>query len=1060
MVQITSDSMHRFPALPDPLPRNGAWSTYTTADGLASLRVDTMTQDAAGDLWFGTTASGVSRFDGRSWHTYTMADGLAGNQVTAALATSSGDVWLGTWDGGLCLWDGQGFGPATGTEPARAQVAALSEDSQGRIWYAGRQTLRYRDGLGVHDLQAIGQDACPAGIDNCWGICTDAAGRVYSGTDLGVLVYDGQCLRLEFCEDRPGSNIPMPICGDGHGGVWICGKTWIYHSDGAHVQRLAPYQGADQYASVDHRSASVDADGRLWIATADGVCYLDAGGLGQFTVEDGLEYRTCTRVTADTEGRIWVATWGGGVSCYDPQRVQSCSPPPASREGCCSHSLAHCSGTVWVGGAGPEHEASIAYWDGASCHPLAAAKGRCGGRCSAIACGSSGEVYFGTDSGLLRWDDVDLSRVDLPGAGQETVVTALCSAPQGGVYVGLAEKPPGTRVHICRLDGEAIQPLLTADMDPDFSVVSCLAIAADGALWAGVSNQYGYNAHSGLVRIGADTRWFTAEDGLVDGRVRDLLSDVDGRLWIAHLGGLSWYDGECFHNLSTRDGLVNNSVLGLCQDAAGRVWCATEAGLCATDGYVHPTIRVPGVGPVRAATVDDAGQVWCTATDGGAIRYRPGVRPPGIEITRVVADTTHEPQELVEMPVTTQQVRFEYAGIAPLTLRGWLRFRYRLRGVEQEWRPTTTDTAAIYTQLDVGEYTFEAQSIDPDLNYSDVARVQLQVVADPQVVALQAALKEGLNGQQLVGESQSVGSLREQIGATASADLPVLILGETGTGKGVAARAVHQVSKSSDGPFIQISCGAIPSGLVESELFGHERGSFTSAHVRRIGKVELAAGGTLFLDEIGDLPPEGQVKLLRLLEEGVYERVGGNQSMEAHVRVIAATNRDLQQMMDAGDFRADLYYRLQGFKLTVPTLRERLEDVPLLAAYFADAIATHISLDCPELSLEALAALTAYHWPGNVRELEHVIQRAVVVCKDGSIGLHDLGLDEARSPAAELGTGLSLEEVERRYIQQVLEQTGWVVEGPGGAAAILRLKPSTLRNRMARLGIRRQDTLS
>ena len=200
----------------------------------------------------------------------------------------------------------------------------------------------------------------------------------------------------------------------------------------------------------------------------------------------------------------------------------------------------------------------------------------------------------------------------------------------------------------------------------------------------------------------------------------------------------------------------------------------------------------------------------------------------------------------------------------------------------------------------------------------------------------------------------------------------MLILGETGTGKGLAAGTVHGLSQRKDGPFIQVNCGAIPEGLVESELFGHEKGAFTSAIVRKLGKVELAAGGTLFLDEIGDLALDAQVKLLQLLEEHTFERVGGTETLTADVRIVAATNRDLQRMVNEGRFREDLYFRLQVFPMRLPPLRERREDIPRLATYFMEQMGTHLHKEVTQLTSDALAALKAYDWPGNVRELERI----------------------------------------------------------------------------------------
>jgi transcriptional regulator with GAF, ATPase, and Fis domain len=283
----------------------------------------------------------------------------------------------------------------------------------------------------------------------------------------------------------------------------------------------------------------------------------------------------------------------------------------------------------------------------------------------------------------------------------------------------------------------------------------------------------------------------------------------------------------------------------------------------------------------------------------------------------------------------------------------------------------------------------------------------------------------------------------------------VLVLGETGTGKGLAARTVHRLSRRHGGPFVLVNCGALPEPLVESALFGHEKGAFTGAHARQVGKVELAAGGTLFLDEIGDMSLTAQIRLLRLLEEGAYERVGGTETLKADVRVVAATNRDLRGMVAEGGFREDLYFRLNGFPVELPPLRARGEDLPLLADFFVAQTAQHLHKPVRGITAAALARLREYAWPGNVRELQHTLERAVIVCAGEQVQAEDIVLEgkpKGATSSAERDW-VSLEEHERRYVQQVLERTQWVVKGPQGAAAILGLPPSTVTFRIKKLGL-------
>jgi transcriptional regulator with GAF, ATPase, and Fis domain len=289
----------------------------------------------------------------------------------------------------------------------------------------------------------------------------------------------------------------------------------------------------------------------------------------------------------------------------------------------------------------------------------------------------------------------------------------------------------------------------------------------------------------------------------------------------------------------------------------------------------------------------------------------------------------------------------------------------------------------------------------------------------------------------------------------------VLVHGETGTGKELVARAVHELSARRERPFVRINCAALSAALVESELFGHERGAYTGALQRRLGRFELADGGTLFLDEIGEVPLDIQPKLLRVLQEREFERVGGTQTVRVDVRIVAATNRDLAQEVEEGRFRADLYYRLAVFPIEVPPLRARKHDIEPLALAFAVELSKRLGKTVRALSPKALARLIAYDWPGNVRELYNVIERASIVARHDVLQDTDLPplapAPVAASPPGTIGTGndASLEVVERTHITRVLERTNWVVEGRAGAARVLGLAPSTLRSRMAALGIRR-----
>src|ERR1700678_3991593 len=307
----------------------------------------------------------------------------------------------------------------------------------------------------------------------------------------------------------------------------------------------------------------------------------------------------------------------------------------------------------------------------------------------------------------------------------------------------------------------------------------------------------------------------------------------------------------------------------------------------------------------------------------------------------------------------------------------------------------------------------------------------------------------------IIGRSSVLRRVLQMVETVAWGDSTVLLLGETGTGKELIARAIHNHSPRADRPFVKLNCAAIPTGLLESELFGHERGSFTGAIAQKIGRLELAHHGSLFLDEIGDIRLELQPKLLRVLQEREFERLGSTRTQKVDVRVVAATHRDLEGMILEKQFRSDLYYRVNVFPIQVPPLRERPEDIPLLVQHFVQQAARRLCKTIDTIPSETVDALIRYRWPGNIRELENVIERAVILSPGPVLQLSLRDLNSRIAPGQNAGCHQTLEEVERNHILKTLKETRWVLSGPGGAAARLGLNRSTLYFRMKKLGIAR-----
>jgi len=318
------------------------------------------------------------------------------------------------------------------------------------------------------------------------------------------------------------------------------------------------------------------------------------------------------------------------------------------------------------------------------------------------------------------------------------------------------------------------------------------------------------------------------------------------------------------------------------------------------------------------------------------------------------------------------------------------------------------------------------------------------------------SIKEGHpeNGfDEIIGNSPALEFVLAEVERVAPTDSTVLILGETGTGKELIARAIHNISARCGRPFVKLNCSAIPFDLLESELFGHERGAFTGAVAQKIGRFEMADTGTLFLDEIGDMPLALQPKLLRVLQEQEFERVGSGRTHRINVRVVAATHRDLEEMVDRKEFRSDLYYRLNVFPVALPPLRERRQDIPHLASHFVEICARRMGKQIDHIPEDMLAAFTSYSWPGNVRELQNLVERAVIRSKNGVL-VNPLVVSEKLSNAP-VPPRKTLRDAERALILEALQATGWVIGGSGGAAARLGLKRTTLIFKMKKFGISR-----
>jgi len=388
--------------------------------------------------------------------------------------------------------------------------------------------------------------------------------------------------------------------------------------------------------------------------------------------------------------------------------------------------------------------------------------------------------------------------------------------------------------------------------------------------------------------------------------------------------------------------------------------------------------------------------------------------------------------------------------VIPITSRGDVlgAVAFGTMRAERTWPPSLLPRLRLITDVFASALMRQRADLDLRGSLAEVERLREQLRQENAYLREEA--RRGGSGGRIVGQSAAIQGVLELVEQVAPTQAPVIIFGETGVGKELVAEAIHSRSTRRDRIMVKVNCAALPESLIESELFGREKGAYTGAMTKQIGRFELADRSTLFLDEIAELPQTLQVKLLRVLQRGEFERLGSPRTIRADVRIIAATNRDLEKEVAEGRFRADLYYRLAVFPISVSPLRDRVEDIPLLIQSIVDELARNMGKQIRQVAEGSLERLGSYPWPGNIRELRNVVERAIILSRDGTLSI-DLPERRASSDVASLALGV----VERRHIASVLERVGWRVRGEGGAAALLGLPPTTLEARMAKLGIHR-----
>ena len=979
------------------LDRTGTWRVYSMADGLAGMRIEHIAEDSEGYLWFATWDNGVSRFDGDEFQNFTKQDGLIDDCTYFIAQDSQNRLWFGTANG-VCWYDGSDFHHLEDEGIAGRAVQFIYEDREGRIWFGGHRTLGYYDG-------AVFRDLIPLYLEHykplplrkqCRGIAQDSEGHLWFGYNY-LIRFDGTSFhRYEEEEGFPQSDVSYAVGQDDASKVWVGqhkhqDRLWCY-ADGT-------FQPVQVDLDSDLRKIQCDGTGRMWFSTSNGVFYQDGDGFSKFTPADGLPHPAVKAVFQDREHQFWFATWGG-VGLYDAHSISIFDFSARASESVSevSQIVQDSRGDIWVGSVSPVfnyQSNSVFRFDGKAIDLISPEDDFDINNCFAIYEDHDGYLWFGGVNGLFRYDGQKIKKMQ-PTAGSSSVC-AIAQDREGQFLFGHWENKKdkekralfASPLRLTCQRGEQFQTIFVKDKNKDpLSYIGTVITGRDGEVYFYLAHQHFSDIDKGFAcwHPEDDLKFYGVEDGLIDDRVSDLLLDHNGNLWIATQGGLACFDGSTFRTFTTEDGLPSNRLHCVFEDSQGHLWLGTDGGVAQYDGRLFQTIKSQHIGSVLKILEDRDGAFWFGTAQNTLVRYRQRQISPIVRLLQVIADQVYENPKEVIVSTTDQQVTFEYKGLSFSTHPRDLLYVYRLMGYDPDWQPATRKTQAHYRHLPPGEYTFQVRAIDRDLNYSEIAQVQLSVERDPRISALTSIINstDGV-GNEFIGQSAALHAFQIQLRKVASTDLSVLFKGETGVGKGLAARVLHALSSKCDGPFMQVNCGALPAALIDSELFGHERGAFTSAVSRKLGKVELAKDGTLFLDEVGDMTLETQARMLRLLEEGTYERVGGSETLSIQARIVAATNRNLEEMVSKGAFREDLYYRINAFPMSLPPLRERKEDIPDLAELFKTSHGhTSEASKSEPLTVEVIEVLQAYHWPGNVRELEHTINRAVIVCQEVS----------------------------------------------------------------------------
>ncbi|MCE5271256.1 sigma 54-interacting transcriptional regulator [bacterium] len=1040
-------------------------------------------EDSHGNMWFATFGNGVVRFDGTNWTVF--SDSVLGeNRTRTVIEDSRGNIWVGLQRKGICVFDGKewtnikSFGPFYDSH-----INSIIEDKRGDIWLAGvnpfiegtiaiKMSGDYRNA----SLESYTvKDGIPNGSDPV--LLEDSQGRIWLAADGGLGVYDGRTWKTYNTDKGLPSNRITSLIEDSEKNIWIgtngngaarfSGEAFVLYTvaDGLPCNSLVPMLADSRgnlWFTSENVKGAVKYDGERWttLLSRDGklvsCVYEDSRGGLWFNTSLTLHRVEGNSLRAFTTDSLWleeVSSEDDKGNLYFTQQVGY---------------------QLRFNGRDFEEKPDKTHFSSAM-KPLLFFNQQTAGGC----------LLSGSEEGLIVAKNFERTFLN-----QGMKFTAIAPDGRGGYWFGTDSGLVNPKIDdYCqyvtnhnRIESE----FYSLGSTPGSNEIITLYRDRNGALWAGTGG-------GGISRLlDGKLTHFTTDNGL-SSNVCYYIFETGAGLFFRVPLGLDRFDGKSFVTFTARnDGFFASAgihqfsfaAVQPIEDKKGNFWFNSLHGVIKFDPSAIKRDTLP---PPLYITRFRIAEKDTTLTNGLRLRYN------------------------------QNSLKIDYIGIS-LSAPEEVVYSYKLEGLDTEWTETRLNSAS-YPYLPPGRYEFELRARNRDgIWNAETARLQFEILPpfwsalwfralmlsavlglgwvvlnvrtrliqkrntellaeiterkkvelalreknievknlkdrlQAENIYLQEEIKLTHNFNEIIGNSEALNKVLERVEKVAFTDSTVLILGETGTGKQLIARAVHRLSPRAYKPLVTINCASIPASLIESEMFGYEKGAFTGAVSRKTGRFELADGGSLFLDEIGELPLELQAKLLRVLQDGEFERLGSTNTIHVDVRIIAATNRDLEQEVSRGAFREDLYYRLNVYPIKCPPLREHKEDIPLLVNHFVNQFNSRIGKQISAIPQSVLDTLQAYKWPGNIRELQNVIERAVIVSSGSQLKLSEC----LENTSASTKQVLTLDDLDKQHIVNVMEMTGWRVRGKSGAAELLGLKPTTLEAKMVKLGVRKE----